>query len=437
MSIVERFRGLGAVLGMMFSGNRDLYEVFGYKRQVTYLEMLGKYRRQDIATRIVEAEPRATWSAPPQALGDEVFMKAWADLIAGHNIHESFNRLDKLLGIGRYAVLVVGMDDGMSLDAPIQPVSGAASPERKLLYLQPYSELSAAIIEYDTNQNSPRYGLPTKYRITPNKIEKPTSGLPSLLFKAPHFDVHHTRILHVSEGGLEDNILGTPRLEKVYNLLDDILKTVGGSAETFWLTSNRGMQVDVDKEMELLEADAQALEEEIEEYIHNLRRVIRTKGVTVNSLGSDVADPRGTFSVLTSLLSGATGIPQRILFGSEAGQLASEQDRANWAARIEERRVLFAEPMILNPFVKMMVAATVLPAPTSLVWKWPDAFKMSPLERAQAAAQKARTLANTAKALEATDPVITKEEARSMIGLDEVNPIFDEPSDTLPGSPSA
>jgi len=197
------------------------------------------------------------------------------------------------------------------------------------------------------------------------------------------------------------------------------------------------MQVDVDKEMELLEADAQALEEEIEEYIHNLRRVIRTKGVTVNSLGSDVADPRGTFSVLTSLLSGATGIPQRILFGSEAGQLASEQDRANWAARIEERRVLFAEPMILNPFVKMMVAATVLPAPTSLVWKWPDAFKMSPLERAQAAAQKARTLANTAKALEATDPVITKEEARSMIGLDEVNPIFDEPSDTLPGSPSA
>src|SRR5690606_38139347 len=101
----------------------------------------------------------------------------------------------------------------------------------------------------------------------------------------------------------------------------DLEKIIGGSAETFWLVANRGIHANVDKEMDLDENDAAALSEEIDEYLHDLRRVIRTRGVDINSLGSSTVDPEGVFAPLMSIIAGTTGIPKRILMGAEIGQL--------------------------------------------------------------------------------------------------------------------
>ncbi len=121
--------------------------------------------------------------------------------------------------------------------------------------------------------------------------------------------------------------------------------------------------------------------------------------------------------MLMGLLSGATGIPRRILLGSEAGQLASEQDRANWAERIEERRTSFAEPVILLPFIRKMQDAEVLPQTDDIEIEWPNAFHMSPLEENQAMAQKARAAVNLSKQNDRGTPVTTVEESREIIGL--------------------
>ena len=59
-------------------------------------------------------------------------------------------------------------------------------------------------------------------------------------------EVHYSRILHVAEGVLQNSYKGEPRLSRVFNLLDDLMKVAGGSAETFWLTANRGLQADID-----------------------------------------------------------------------------------------------------------------------------------------------------------------------------------------------
>ena len=59
------------------------------------------------------------------------------------------------------------------------------------------------------------------------------------------------------------------------------------------------MQIDVDKDMELNSDDADDLTEEVDEYQHGMRRFIRTRGITIENLGSDVADPKNTFDVPT------------------------------------------------------------------------------------------------------------------------------------------
>lgn len=415
---IREFIGALSRAGVGFGGNRDLYEVYGYKRHLTYQDLFSRYERQDIASRVVDAEPRAMWSAMP-SLGSEFeetpFEKAWLKLVREHKVANVLKRADILAGIGKFSIVVIGLDDGADLKTPVN-----SSRSNKVIYMHPYSENAAQIAKYETDVNSPQYGLPQIYRIVPGKDQtRINSGVQSL-FNPQAFEVHHSRVLHICENNLENNIFGIPRLERVCNLIDDIFKVAGGSAEMFWMSSNRGMQVDVDKEMDLDPTDAAALSDEVDEYVHNLSRIIRTKGVKINSLGGEQIDPRGTFSVLISLLSGATGIPQRILLGSEAGQLASEQDRANWAVRIQERRVLFGEPQVLDPLVDKLDAMNVfhdVEVPEDPDWSWADAFIQNPLERAQTSAQKARSLANVSKALSDTVPVISEEEGRSILGF--------------------
>lgn len=404
--------------GIGFGGKRDYYEVFGYNRRPTHADFVAKYLRQDIATRVIDAPVDGLWSDHPTVLGGAHFNTKWQDIVDEFDVFTALSKVDTFAGLGSYALLVIGIDDGRPLDAPVEMSSGTEE-RRNITYLQPYLEGSVEIETLDENPFSKRYGLPMMYRVTPGEnLTKNSSILQTQTHKA--FRVHHSRVLHLADRTLESPVFGHSRLEPVFNTLDDIMKVTGGSAETYWLTANRGMQVDVDKEMDLDEEDAANLQQEIDEYQHNLRRVMRTRGVKINELGSDVADPRGNFSVLISLLSANTGIPQRVLMGAEAGQLASQQDRANWAVQLEQRQSKWGAPKVLKPFVRQLVAMGVIRKPVKFEIQWAEAFKMNPFERGQTSAQQARSITNVSRAMETAqkigiDNLISIEEAREMV----------------------
>ncbi len=399
LSDIRRRLQLAWAAGMQAEGARNMYKVFGWKQQPEHKDYVAKYLKQDITQRVIQAPVNALWADPPMVTGDTAFQKAWDDLLAQHAVFSELQRVDILSGLGRFAVMLIGLDDGQKLDTKV-----SKGTNRKVIYLQPYAEGSVDIKTYDRNQASPRFGLPEVYTITPGAFEAGLVGsqkvTPTIDGVASSFEVHYSRLLHIAEGALESKVFGHSRLEAVYNVLDDILKVTGGSAEMFWLSANRGLHIDVDKDMDLKKDDAENLSDEIDEYEDQLRRVIRTRGVKINSLGSEVADPRGTFDVQMSLLASATGIPKRVLAGSEAGQLASQQDRANWAIRVEERIKNHGQPTVLIPFLRLLIDVGVLPAPQSMMIEWPDAFKMNPLERAQTSAQMARSAANLSKTLQ-------------------------------------
>ncbi len=418
--------------GLQFDGARDTYAVFGYKKRPEFQDYLAKYVRQDIASRVVDAPAQAVWRNPPEIKASEEFISKWETLVKKNKIYYNLERADKLAGIGAYSTLLIGFDDAESMENPVLEATD-------ILYLQPYSQLSAGVLEFNKNPKDARYNKPEMYEL---QITDPSTSLnlgqvAATSLHSKRVKVHHSRILHIAESVLEDEILGVPRLQKVYNLLDDLVKIVGGAGETFWLNARQGLQMDVDKDMDLSKEDAKALADEADDFMHQLRRIIRTRGVTMKSLGSDVADPRGSFDVVIGLLSGATGIPRRILLGSEAGQLASEQDRANWAERIFERRGSFAEPNVLEPFIDLLNTAGVLPQGSAEInFEWPSAFHLSPLEKAQTSAQQARSVANLTKQGTKTSPMVltTIEEAREIVGLPAEGapeqPTFEEEEET-------
>jgi hypothetical protein len=453
MALMQRARMWLA--GVQFGGRRDLYQILGYQRFPLHMDYVARYLRQDITKRIIDAPVLATWADPPEVDGGDAFNEAWQALVSDLQLglYQKIIRLDKLAGLGAFAGMVVGFNDGSSLEEPVK-----AASTNKVLYMAPYAEAAIKVDRYVTDKNNPRYGLPELYTVNPGRFQADIRvgtlvGQFTSEIGRPPFNVHYSRFLHVAEGLLEDQVFGRSRLENVINLLDDLLKVVGGSAEIFWLIANRGMQIDIDKEMELDDDDQAALSQEIEDYQMEIRRFIRTRGVKINKLGSDPVDPRGVFSVIIQALSAATGIPQSILVGAAIGSLASQQDRGNWSDRIGERVTEYAEPSVLIPLIALLINAGCLPQPDMSAFNitWPEAFKMNPLERAQTSAQMARSAANLTKTMSllqpkaaqvgpdgqeispaqpAQTPLFSRDEMRNIVGFGKKMPVFDSKEGT-------
>jgi hypothetical protein len=399
-AMVQRSR-LAQSLGITFGGKRDLYETLGYKKELCYNDYAARYERCGVARRVVEAVASSAWRNSPIVRSDaenDPFNEAWDELVERLRLFHYLERADKLAGVGRYAIMLVGVSGGANLKTPISKVNG---PEN-VIYLSVYGEGNADIKEFDLDPASQRFGFPTLYGVKLNGDIRGGIGNTGITTT----DVHYSRVVHLADGLAEDEIFGTPRLKAVWNYLDDMDKVVGGASEAIWRIVDRGIQFNIDKDAEMdPEDDARALED-FEDYVHGNKRYLVTQGVEAKVLGSEMADPRGPFTVLSSLISGTTGIPQRVLFGSERGQLASSQDERNYNSRVKERQVSYAEPTVLRPLIKTFIDINALPKPKGkLVIEWPDLSTQTDRERADVAARYAQAIRNVSgKDTPAMDP---------------------------------
>lgn len=426
-ALQETIRGLESILvdranfskraGFQFGGSRDLWAALGYQETPRFRDYCARYQRQDIAARIIDMPVRSTWRERPTLSDNDdeenesAFEKAWIDLVDKHRIVDRFRRVDTLAALGRFAVLLVGLAGQDDFEQPL--IRGAAGPDG-LLYLTPYSEGNTTIERHDDDPSSPRFGWPLSYSLQTQIATGQTSTSRAVR-------THWSRAVHVSSGNLENEVIGTPALERVVNLLDDLIKVVGGSAETYWMLAKSPLHANLDpKARPLTKTEKDEVKEQVDEVQHNLRRVLYSSGLNLGYLSSAVSDPRGPFEVIIKLLSAATGIPQRTLTGSEAGELASTQDDKNFADRTQERQIDFAEPKILRPTVDLLIEAGVMPEPEGGTYdvNWGALGDADETERALTT----KTLADAAKAFSDATSIVDPSEARPYFGLPPEHP---------------
>ena len=204
-------------------------------------------------------------------------------------------------------------------------------------------------------------------------------------------------MLHVAEDCLDDDVYGIPRLKPVFDRLDDLLKVVGGSAEFFWRGASRLIGLEGLKDYALQPGDEEAFKKGIEEFQYRLKDYIRVEGATIKELSGTAASPRDHFDVLIDLIAGTTGIPKRILTGSERGELASTQDQEAWLQRISRRQSTFAEQSMLRPLIDRLLMLRALPElaqPYTVVWE--NLFALSAEKQALVAKDVATALSQYA-----------------------------------------
>jgi hypothetical protein len=392
--------------GLTFGGKRDIYSALGYPSTLTPKDYRDRYRRGDIAARIVEAFPKATWREGAELIEDEDpeletdFEQTWEELNKRLNIWNMLSRADILAGLGRYATLLIGARG--EVDTPLPKLGGPDG----VLYLAVYGEDEAEVDTLVEATDDPRFGQPLTYKIKRQGTRR----------RSIDRVVHWTRILHVACDVLDEPLYGMPRLERVWNRLDDLEKCLGGGSEAFWLRVHQGTLLNVNPEVKVDKAAIDKLKEEAEDFVNGFKRFLTLRGVEMTNLGSDVSNFSQQVTSLLSIISGATGIPQRMLLGSERGELASTQDKENWDDRVADRRTEFADPLV-RQFVDRLVDAGALPEPEEYEVRWPGIEELNTKEKAEVATAWAG-LNSKAKGT-----VVLPEEIRDrVLGLEKLTP---------------
>jgi hypothetical protein len=130
---------------------RNVMDECGYPKtsQMTAEGYHDLYDRNPIAARVVELYPKESWQVTPLVYEDEdsetntEFEDAWDNLgksirggedvswfkdEEGSPVWEYLRRVDELSGIGTFGILLIGIDDGLPLEAPAEGVQPDGSP---------------------------------------------------------------------------------------------------------------------------------------------------------------------------------------------------------------------------------------------------------------------------------------------------------------------
>jgi len=407
--------GAARVLGSTYSGSRNIYDALGYSQNVHFDDFMKKYRRDPMGKAIINRVANTVFrdgfriANNNREKNPSKFQEESNELISKLKLVKVFRRLEHLALLGRYAGLMIGFNDTKKPEDFRKPVRSKAS----VMYVRPFSEASLKIDTVVKDTSNERFGLPDLYnlRIVDDVFDiggDVTGGSNPITSRSIH--IHHTRVVHVAYDCLESEVFGIPFMESVYNTLDNIEKVAGGSAEMFWRGARPGYHGSIMDGNRFSKDIEEQLDEELSEFEDNLKRFLITQGVEISALETQVSSPKEHFEVLVALASAATGIPLRVLLGSERGELASQEDRDNWFEWIEARRSEYAEPEMVRPFFDRLVEVGSMTAPhEEYRCLWSDLASSSEKRRVDIGRVRSESLRNYTQN-PGTDDVISVEE---------------------------
>jgi hypothetical protein len=362
----------------------------GYPVNVSPENYRDLYNRLGVAKKVVNIYPDESWEEDPEIVEDEdpenvtEFEQAVLDLDARFGIWSVLHRADQLSGIGRFGLLLIGLNDGLETNLPVEGLQhekeGITAAEHEVLFLRTVSEESVEVATWETNPANPRFGRPILYTVRLNMEEDDTNE--------PQFanlTFHWTRVLHLADNLQSSEVYGEPRMRDVYNHLLDIKKIAGSSGEMFWRASVTGLALETLPNYEDAQFDRDTLTTELDAYQAGLSRTLAIEGVKINTIAPEVTDPTPHLKAQLRLTASSKSVPWRIFMGSEEAKLAADADSKAWKQRMKRRQTKYITPRIIRPFLDRMIAVRVVPEPASYEVQFPDLLASSAMEKADLA----------------------------------------------------
>ena len=398
------------LLQKLFDPRRDIDTECGYPKSITDEQYRAMYDRE-FGRRVVSIYPEETWKKLPLIYEDSnpdvttPFEESLNLVEKKHHLLHYLQRADEMSGIGQYGIILWGIDDGKTLDQPVEGFetweSQSIKPtrkgiQRKLLYIRVLDASLVNISGYEKDINNPRYGLPVTYTLTladPRTFESGTAATPP---NTTQTTVHWTRVTHIADNRKTSEVLGTPRMQPVWNRLYDLRKILGGSGEMFWRGGFPGVSLETQPGLENAELDEEATRTMMFDYMNGLQRYIALTGMTAKSLEPQISDPTPSFEAQIKAICVILGVPFRVFMGIEEGVVAGDQATDAWNSRLASRQTRYVSPMIINPVIQRLIDYGVLNSTKEAqgwIVEWPDITVPGNKEKADVAAKRTEALA--------------------------------------------
>lgn len=391
----------GMVMDRILDCRRDIDYECGYPIVVTPWLCKAMFKREGIARRVVSFWPDETWAIPPDIYetDDEkvtAFELAVDRLIIDRQFLHFMHRADEQSGIGRFGLLLYGLDDGRGLDQPVEGIKDTGEPEetvkeKKIIFFRVFDETQVRILTRETGESNPRFGQPTMYQIqfeNPNATQVGGLGVGTV-----SKNVHWSRVMHFADGRTTDEVEGNMRQEDVYNNLVNVRKISGASGEGYWKGGFPGFAFEVDPEIAPdVDLDTQALRAEFKAYADGLQRFLALTGVSAKSLQVKITDPTPHMDMQLKLIALTKGIPYRIFLGAEEARLSSTMDGMIISRRTRRRQLYYTSPMMITPTINRFMAIGVLPRIKEFKQKWHDLNTMTDDQKAEIAVKQMSAL---------------------------------------------
>ena len=362
---------------------RNVAESCGYEPIQTVHMYESAYVSNGIAQRVIDLKPEATWSIDPAIVERDRLTKdgekdtPWEtgvkSLIEEFSLWSLCEQADKNSRIGRYGLILIGINDGKELREPVDGYgTGAKSKnQRKLLYLNTFSETAVTISKWEKDKQSPRYGRPLEYTINMGDI----TGIAEV--------VHWHRVVHIADNCLGNSLFGIPAMTRLYDWVEtDLKKMLGSAFEAFWQTAFPGYFVKATNSTGLTPEERAELTKETDSFVNTLKRWIIMGGVDIVTLRADWKDPTPGLDAILKVCAISEGCPLPTFIGAEEGQLAGDQNTTSWGKSIHRRRIRHAGPKIVKPLFNAFIALAILEAPQNgFEALWLLSNTMTPVER--------------------------------------------------------
>ena len=202
------FRGSAFVGGDPFADTKHMKAWFdyGYPMTVDFYMHWNMYKRNGLAKAGVDIPVNICWMDSPtvrEGEDDDHEETAWEKgvkaLAKRLKLWRHIRDADRMQRVGRYSAIFVRVRDGLSADKPIGTISAD-----KIIELMPIWEGQLEPNDIDQDIASENYNKPINYTYsstgTGNQNDKASAS----------FQIHHSRLIILSEDAVGGSIYGTP-----------------------------------------------------------------------------------------------------------------------------------------------------------------------------------------------------------------------------------
>jgi len=404
--IHNHIRTRADVMRSQVDRRRDINKECGYPESssISAKEYYDMYDRNPYAQKVVKFLPKYTWQLQPSVYEtnkdvETEFEKQWDALGSnlstgtaypsffkreeGSIIYSYLKQLDEMAGIGHYAVMLLGLDDGLPLEMPAMPRKG-----QRLTFLQVFPEYLAEITSSEQDRTSPRYGMPNTYMLTFNDVQTVGASSAGSIITSTQ-QVHWTRLIHFADNRESSKVYGVPRTHSVFNCLMNIDKILGADGEGYWQGAFNILSLESHPQLGGdVKIDQQKMRNMLEAIRYGTSKEMVLNGLSAKAISPTVTDPKNHLDANVESICIQMDAPTRIFKGSERGELSSSQDAKEFVGTIKLRQRDVAIPHILVPFVDRCIWLQILPQPQEIYAEFPDIAAKTDAEKADVAVKR-------------------------------------------------